>query len=53
MSGLGFGTVSAIVLFSNILRESGGPGVAGIQEGGTHSSTYQYYVLTMGTLGKG
>ena len=36
--------MSAITLFSNILRESGGPGVPGINEGGTS----QYYVFTMG-----
>ena len=44
VSGLGFGVVAAITLFSNILRESGGPAVPGIDE----RQTSQYYVLTMG-----
>lgn len=43
VSGLGFGTISAVVQFANILRESGGPAVVGINGIGN-----QYFVLTAG-----
>ena len=43
VSGLGFGTIAAVVLFANVLRESGGPGIVGVDDGGS-----QYFVLIAG-----
>ena len=43
VSGLGFGTISAVVQFGNILSVSGGPAVAGVTQG-----TSQFLVLTSG-----
>lgn len=46
MSGLGFGAISAVVQFGNILHESGGPAIPGVTQGSS-----QYLVLTSGMKG--
>ena len=43
VSGLGFGAISAVVQFGNILHESGGPAIPGVTQ-----SSSQYLVLTSG-----
>lgn len=45
VSGLGFGTISAVAQFANILRESGGPAIVGINGVGKFN---QYFVFTSG-----
>ena len=43
VGGLGFGMIAGVVAFANTLRESGGPGIVGVSEGGS-----QYFVLSAG-----
>ncbi len=44
VSGMGFGIISAVVSFANVLQSSGGPGIVGVVNRGS-----QYFVLTSGT----
>ena len=43
VGGLGFGAIAGVVAFSNVLRESGGPGIVGVEDGGS-----QFFILSSG-----
>ena len=43
VSGLGFGMIAGVVAFANILKESGGPAIVGVADGGS-----QFFVLSSG-----
>ena len=45
VSGMGFGMIAGVVAFANTLKESGGPGIVGVNDGGS-----QYFVLSAGEL---
>ena len=47
VGGMGFGLISGVVAFANILQSSGGPGVVGVVNRGS-----QYFVLSSGNLNK-
>ena len=42
--GMGFGVIAGVVAFSNVLKESGGPGIVGVNGGS------QFFVLTSGMV---
>ena len=44
VGGMGFGVIAGIVAFSNVLKESGGPGIVGVNGGS------QFFVLTSGMV---
>ena len=44
MGGMGFGVIAGVVAFSNVLKESGGPGIVGVNGGS------QFFVLTSGMV---
>ena len=44
VGGMGFGVIAGVVAFSNVLKESGGPGIVGVNGGS------QFFVLTSGMV---
>ena len=44
VGGMGFGVIAGVIAFSNVLKESGGPGIVGVNGGS------QFFVLTSGMV---